>query len=94
MLQAALLYWAGEDFKGLIARLAACTRHKGACGVFSIGDDPLSLTSSQTADTLDALANALRYELAPSRLEDPSKYSKLPPVLIIDTWAMLTASMD
>ncbi len=91
---AKVLYWAGEDFKGLIARRAACTRHKGACGVFSIGDDPLSLTPSKAADTLDALSNLLRYELAPSRLEDPSKYSKLPPVLIIDTWAMLTASMD
>ena len=94
MLQAALLYWAGEDFKGLIARLAACTRHKGACGVFSIGDNPLSLAPSKAADTLDALSNVLSYELAPSSLEDPSNYSKLPPVLIVDTWAMLTASMD
>ena len=94
MLQAALLYWAGEDFKGLIARRAACTRHKGACGVFSIGDDPLSLAPSKAADTLDALSNVLSYELAPSSLEDPSNYSKLPPVLIVDTWAMLTASMD
>ena len=91
---AKVLYWAGEDFKGLIARQAACTRHKGACGVFSIGDNPFSLAPSKTADTLDALANVLRYELAPSRLEDPSDYSKLPLVLIIDTWAMLTASMD
>ena len=57
---AKVLYWAGEDFKGLIARRAACTRHKGACGVFSIGDDPLSLAPSQAADTLDALANVLR----------------------------------
>ena len=91
---AKVLYWAGEDFKGLIARRAACTRHKGACGVFSIGDDPLSLAPSKAADTLDALSNVLRYELAPSSLEDPSNYSKLPPVLIVDTWAMLTASMD
>jgi|TARA_X000000950_G_scaffold28072_1_gene30212 hypothetical protein len=66
----------------------------GACGVFSIGDDPLSLAPSKAADTLDTLANVLRYELAPSRLEDPCNYSRLPPVLIIDTWAMLTASMD
>ena len=91
---AKVLYWAGEDFKGLIARRAACTRHKGACGVFSIGDDPLSLAPSKAADTLDALSNVLSYELAPSSLEDPSNYSKLPPVLIVDTWAMLTASMD
>ncbi len=91
---AKVLYWAGEDFKGLIARRAACTRHKGACGVFSIGDDPLSLAPSKAADTLDALSNVLRYELAPSSLKDPSNYSKLPPVLIVDTWAMLTASMD
>ncbi len=91
---AKVLYWAGEDFNGLIARRAACMRHKGAYGVFSICNDPLSLTSSQTADTLDTLANVLRYELAPSRLEDPSNYWRLPPVLIIDTWAMLTASMD
>ena len=90
---AKVLYWAGEDFKGLIARRAACTRHKGACGVFSIGDDPLSLAPSQAADTLDALAHVLRYELAPSSLEDPSNYSKLPPVFIIDTWAT-TSSMD
>ena len=91
---AKVLYWAGEDFKGLIARRAACTRHKGACGVFSIGDDSLSLAPSKAADTLDALSNVLRYELAPSSLKDPSNYSKLPPVLIVDTWAMLTASMD
>ena len=91
---AKVLYWAGEDFKGLIARRAAGTRHKGACGVFSIGDDPLSLAPSKAADTLDALSNVLSYELAPSSLEDPSNYSKLPPVLIVDTWAMLTASMD
>ena len=43
---------------------------------------------------MDALANVLRYELTPSRLEDPINYGSLPPVLIIDTWAMLTASMD
>ena len=91
---AKVLYWAGEDFNGLIARWAACARYKGACGVFSIGNDPLSLTSLQAADTLDALANVLRYELAPSRLEDPNNYVSLPPVLIIDTWTMLTASMD
>ncbi len=91
---AKVLYWAGEDFNGLIARRAACMRHKGARGVFSICNDPLSLNSSQAADTLDALTNVLRYELAPSRLEDPSNYLRLPPVLIIDTWAMLTASMD
>ncbi len=89
-----VLYWAGEDFNGLIARRTACIRHKGDCGVFSIGNDPLSLTSSKVADTLDALANVLRYELTPSRLEDPINYGSLPPVLIIDTWAMLTASMD
>jgi hypothetical protein len=91
---AKVLYWAGEDFSGLIARRAACTRHKGGCGVFSIGNDPLSLVPSQAADTVDALTNVLRYELAPSRLEDPNNYVSLPSVLIIDTWAMLTASMD
>ena len=69
-------------------------RHKVGCGVFSIGNDPLSLTSSQAADTLDALANILRYELTPSRLECPINYSSLPLVLVIDTWSMLTASMD
>ena len=91
---AKVLYWAGEDFSGLIARRTACARHKGGCGVFSIDNDPLSLAPSQATDTVDALATILRYELAPSRLEDPSNYVSLPPVLIIDTWAMLTASMD
>ena len=91
---AKVLYWAGEDFKGLIARRTACARHKGGCGVFSIDNDPLSLAPSQATDTVDALATILRYELAPSRLEDPNDYVSLPPVLIIDTWAMLTASMD
>lgn len=91
---AKVLYWAGEDFKGLIARRAACICQKGGCGVFSICDDPLSLTHSQATDTLDLLANILRYELALSRREEPNKYESLPPVLIIDTWAMLTASMD
>ena len=91
---AKVLYWAGEDFKGLIARRAACICQKGGCGVFSICDDPLSLTHSQATDSLDVLANILRYELAPSRVEEPNKYESLPPVLIIDTWAMLTASMD
>ena len=67
---------------------------KGGRGVFSICDDPLSLTHSQATDTLDLLANILRYELALSRREDPNKYMSLPPVLIIDTWAILTASMD
>ena len=91
---AKVLYWAGEDFKGLIARRAACICQKGGCGVFSICDDPLSLTHSQATDTLDLLANILRYELALSRREEPNKYESLTPVLIIDTWAMLTASMD
>ena len=91
---AKVLYWAGEDFKGLIARRTACMCQKGGRGVFSICDDPLSLTHSQATDTLDLLANILRYELAPSRVEEPNKYESLPPVLIIDTWAMLTASMD
>ena len=91
---AKVLYWAGEDFSGLIARRTACARHKGGCGVFSIDNDPLSLAPSQATDTVDALATILRYELAPSRLEDPNDYVSLPPVLIIDTWAMLTASMD
>ena len=67
---------------------------KGGRGVFSICDDPLSLTHSQATDSLDLLANILRYQLAPSRVEEPNKYESLPPVLIIDTWAMLTASMD
>ena len=91
---AKVLYWAGEDFSGLIARRTACARHKGGCGVFSIDNDPLSLAPSQATHTVDALATILRYELAPSRLEDPNDYVSLPPVLIIDTWAMLTASMD
>ena len=91
---AKVLYWAGEDFKGLIARRTACMCQKGGRGVFSICDDPLSLTHSQATDSLDLLANILRYQLAPSRVEEPNKYESLPPVLIIDTWAMLTASMD
>ena len=91
---AKVLYWAGEDFKGLIARRTACMCKKGGRGVFSICDDPLSLTHSQATDSLDVLANILRYQLAPSRVEEPNKYESLPPVLIIDTWAMLTASMD
>ena len=91
---AKVLYWAGEDFKGLIARRTACMCQKGGRGVFSICDDPLSLTHSQATDSLDVLANILRYQLAPSRVEEPNKYESLPPVLIIDTWAMLTASMD
>ena len=91
---AKVLYWAGEDFKGLIARRTACMCKNGGRGVFSICDDPLSLTHSQATDSLDVLANILRYELAPSRVEEPNKYESLPPVLIIDTWAMLTASMD
>ena len=62
--------------------------------MLSISDDPLSLPLSQAADTLYALTNMLRYELAPSRLENPSNYSRLPPVLTIETWAMLTASID
>ena len=91
---AKVLYWAGEDFKGLIARRTACMCQKGGRGVFSICDDPLSLTHSQATDSLDVLANILRYELAPSRVEEPNRYESLTPVLIIDTWAMLTASMD